>query len=108
MSIIKSSLSKFHDHLMVLWKTEISLEVLAGSNCAKTIKYLQDYCKCYEEHLPDLRKMFDMCEQILHKWKNYVSYTIFEDGKDNNRDFVKTKREHEISAPFGTMLVEQI
>lgn len=93
MSIVKGSLSSFHDHLMVLWKTEISLEVLVESNCAKTVKYLQDYCKCYANQLPELNKMFEMCEQILQKWKNYVSYTIFDDNKDNMCEFIKTKRE---------------
>jgi len=33
---------------MVFYMTEISLEVLVESNCAKTVKYLQDYCKCYQ------------------------------------------------------------
>lgn len=93
MSIVKGSLATLQEHLMVLWKTEISLEVLVESNCAKTVKYLQDYCKCYEANLPELRNMLDMCVQILHKWKNYVSYTIFDDGKDNVCDFIKAKRD---------------
>ena len=102
MSIVKGSLATLQEHLMVLWKTEISLEVLVESNCAKTVKFLQDYCKCYEVNLPELRNMFDMCVQILHKWKNYVSYTIFDDGKDNVCDFIKAKRDN-TTAPYQAL-----
>ena len=42
--------------------------------------------------------MADMCEQILQKWKNYVSYTIFDESKDNMCEFIKTKRESEAAA----------
>ena len=98
MSIVKAQLTTFHDNLMVLYMTEISLEVLVESNCAKTVKYLQDYCRCYQRQLPELVKLSDMCEQILQKWKNYVSYTIFDESKDNMCEFIKTKRESEATS----------
>jgi hypothetical protein len=78
---------------MVLWKTEISLEVLVESNCAKVVKFLQDYCRCYEEDLLELRMLNVMCEDILKKWKNYVQSTIFDDTKDNMCEFIKSKRD---------------
>ena len=40
MSIIRDAFPTFKDHLMVLWRTEINLEVLIESSVAKTLKYL--------------------------------------------------------------------
>jgi len=76
---------------MLFFKTDISLEVLVETGCAKTVKYLQDYCCAYECELSELRDLGTMCDRILLKWKNYVSNTIFDDKRDNIGEFAKNK-----------------
>ena len=76
---------------MLFFKTDISLEVLVETGCAKTVKYLQDYCCAYESELSELRDLGTMCDRILLKWKNYVSNTIFVDKRDNIGEFAKNK-----------------
>jgi hypothetical protein len=90
MAAVKEAIPILRDHLMTFWRTEISLELLVESQVAKTLKYLLDYCKSYESDLGELGSLISMCEQILQKWKNFVSNTIFDDKRDN--DFIKHKR----------------
>ena len=91
MSMIKDSIPTLREHLMLLFKTDICLEVLVETGCAKTVKYLQDYCRSYESDLGELRDLATMSDRILLKWKNYVSNTIFDDKRDNQGEFVKNK-----------------
>lgn len=92
MDLVREAMPTFREHLMTLWKTEISLELLVESSAAKTLKYLQDYCRSYESELCDLATLISMCEQILQKWKNFVSNTIFDEKRESQSDFIKYKR----------------
>lgn len=89
MSMIRDIIPTFREHLMLFFKTDICLEVLVETGCAKTLKYLQDYCIAYEGELSELRDLATMSDRILFKWKNYVSNTIFDDKRDNQKEFVK-------------------
>jgi hypothetical protein len=42
--------------------------------------------------MPELGSLINLSEQILQKWKNFVSNTIFDDKRDNQCDFIKYKR----------------
>lgn len=98
MSMIRDCIPTFREHLMLLFKTDICLEVLVETGCAKTVKYLQDYCRAYESELGELRDLATMSDRILLKWKNYVSNTIFDEKRDNLGEFVKNKQLN--PAPF--------
>ena len=91
MTVIRDFIPAFREHLMLFFKTDICLEVLVETGCAKTVKYLQDYCQAYESDLGELRDLATMSDRILLKWKNYVSNTIFDDKRDNHCEFVKNK-----------------
>ena len=40
MSMIRDIIPTFREHLMLFFKTDICLEVLVETGCAKTVKYL--------------------------------------------------------------------
>ena len=68
---------------MVLWRTDISLEVLIESGVAKTLKYVLDFCLAYLDEIPELRFLITNTAAILMRWKNFVANTIFDEQKDN-------------------------
>jgi hypothetical protein len=39
---------------MNLFRAEICVEILADSGIGKTLKYFIDFCKVYEEDMPEL------------------------------------------------------
>ena len=67
---------------MDLYRAEVCVEVLMESGIGKTLKYLLDYCKLYEQDVPDLKPLILNCDQILQKWKNFVNNVIFDDKKN--------------------------
>lgn len=76
---------------MILFKSEICLEVLVETGIGKLLKYFIDYCKVYSEDLPALGSLQKKSESIYQKWNNYVLNTIFDDKKENVANFQKNK-----------------
>ena len=72
---------------MCLFRAEICVEILTESGIGKTLKYFIDYCRLYEEDLPELKNLANMSEQIFQKWKNFVLNTIFDDKRENKEEF---------------------
>ena len=92
MKHVKEAFLTFKDNLMFFMRTEICLEVLIESGAGKTLKYFQDYCRMYQEDMPELQQFVQMVDRILQKWKNFVTNTIFDDKRDNQVEFVKCKK----------------
>ena len=67
MTVIRDCIPTFREHLMLFFKTDICLEVLVETGCAKTVKFLQDYCRSYESELGELRDLATMSDRILLK-----------------------------------------
>ena len=76
---------------MILYRSEICVEVLIESGIAKTLKYLQDYCKLYESDVPELKSLINNCDQILQKWRNFVNNKIFGEKQSYDDEFHKFK-----------------
>lgn len=102
MSLVRAALPTFKEHLMVLCKAEICLEVLLESGVGRTLKFFHDYCLAYEEDMPDLKVLSSMSDKILQKWKNFVLNTIFDDKRDNAAEFIKYKRSAALIGNLGS------
>lgn len=61
------------------------------SGVGKTLKYLLDYCKLYETDVEELKQLIINIDQILKKWKNFVNNILFDDMKNWQDDFSKSK-----------------
>lgn len=48
--------------------------------------------------MPDLKAFIKNTEQIIFKWKNFLMNTIFDDSKNNQEEFLKSKYNKKIQS----------
>ena len=95
MNVVREAVPALKEHLMILWRNEICLEVLIESGAGKTLTYFHNYCQFFSEEVPELRSLVEMSKKLLEKWRNFVNNTIFEDKREN--EFVKYRKHHKVN-----------
>ena len=65
--------------MMIMYRAELSFDILVESEIGKTLNHLLHFCKIHEEDLAQFKSLASMADKILTKWKNFVMHTIFDD-----------------------------
>lgn len=48
--------------------------------------------------MPDLKGFINNTEQIIIKWKNFLINTVFDESKNNQEEFIKSKYNKKIQS----------
>ena len=60
LNVVREAVPALKEHLMILWRNEICLEVLIESGAGKTLTYFHNYCQFFSEEVPELRSFVEM------------------------------------------------